>query len=163
MNIFVLDQNPKQSARYHCDKHVNKMILEGAQILNTTLHKNDLSTLAFYDKTHENHPCCEWAASSKWNFLALLQHTCALGEEYISRFSKDEKHASHRKLTQAFDGFTKDQIRRELPSEPFSEPPLAMPDEYKSEDVVESYRSYYRDEKASQEWCEWSNEKPDWL
>lgn len=35
MNIFVLDWNPKKAARYHCDKHVVKMILESAQILCT--------------------------------------------------------------------------------------------------------------------------------
>jgi hypothetical protein len=163
LNIFVLDENPKKSAKYHCDKHVNKMLLEATQILNTALYKSDLGTLAFYEKCFENHPCCEWAAESRWNFMYLLQHTHALGEEYISRFSKDEKHLSHRKLTRAFDGMTKEMIRREMPSEPFSEPPLAMPDEYKSEDTVKSYREYYREEKVPQDWCEWSNEKPDWI
>lgn len=131
MNLFLLDENPKHSA---------KMILEGTQILNTALHKNNLSTLAFYKKTHENHPCCEWASESRWNFMFLLQHTYALGEEYISRFSKDERHASHRKLARTFDGYTKDMIRRELPSEPF-----------------------YRNEKVPQDWCDSSNEEPDWI
>ena len=28
MNIFFLDENPSLSAKYHCDKHVVKMILE---------------------------------------------------------------------------------------------------------------------------------------
>ena len=28
MNIFVLDNDPRQCAEYHCDKHVVKMILE---------------------------------------------------------------------------------------------------------------------------------------
>lgn len=27
MNIFVLDKDPELAARYHCDKHINKMIV----------------------------------------------------------------------------------------------------------------------------------------
>jgi len=33
MNIFILDNNPKLAAQYHCDKHCVKMILESAQLL----------------------------------------------------------------------------------------------------------------------------------
>ena len=35
MNIFYLDENPKKCAKYHCDKHVVKMIIEYAQLLST--------------------------------------------------------------------------------------------------------------------------------
>ena len=35
MNIFVLDSTPSVAARYHCDKHVVKMIVESAQMLST--------------------------------------------------------------------------------------------------------------------------------
>lgn len=35
MNIFVLSQSPQEAARYHCDKHVVKMILEYGQMLST--------------------------------------------------------------------------------------------------------------------------------
>ena len=35
MNIFVLDRDPEVAARYHCDKHVCKMILEAGQMLCT--------------------------------------------------------------------------------------------------------------------------------
>ena len=40
MNIFILDSNLERNAEYHCDQHVNKMILEAAQMLCTvaTLH-----------------------------------------------------------------------------------------------------------------------------
>ena len=31
MNIFYLDNDPTTAARYHCNKHVVKMILESAQ------------------------------------------------------------------------------------------------------------------------------------
>ena len=33
MNIFVLDEDPKKAAEYHCNKHVVKMILECGQML----------------------------------------------------------------------------------------------------------------------------------
>jgi hypothetical protein len=35
MNIFVLDEYPGDAARYLCDKHVVKMILESTQIIST--------------------------------------------------------------------------------------------------------------------------------
>lgn len=33
MNIFYLDPDPQKCAQYHCDKHVIKLILETAQLL----------------------------------------------------------------------------------------------------------------------------------
>ena len=33
MNIFFLHRDPRIAARYHCDKHVIKMIIESAQML----------------------------------------------------------------------------------------------------------------------------------
>jgi hypothetical protein len=33
MNIFYLDKNPRKCAKYHCDKHVLKMIIEYAQLI----------------------------------------------------------------------------------------------------------------------------------
>jgi hypothetical protein len=35
MNIFYLSHDPEEAARFHCDKHVVKMILETAQMLST--------------------------------------------------------------------------------------------------------------------------------
>jgi hypothetical protein len=44
----------------------------------------------------------------------------------------------------------------------YTEPPKAMPDEYKVDSVVESYRNYYRGAKAS--FAVWKNrEKPFWF
>lgn len=41
MNIFVLDFDTEVCARYHCDKHVVKMIVEYAQLLSTAHHVLD--------------------------------------------------------------------------------------------------------------------------
>jgi len=44
----------------------------------------------------------------------------------------------------------------------FTEPPKAMPDEFKVNDVVESYRNYYRG--AKMKFAVWKNGyKPEWL
>ena len=52
MNIFVLDRDPELAAKYHCDKHVVKMVLESAQMMCAAhwmshLRKNDLSLSDF--------------------------------------------------------------------------------------------------------------------
>ena len=44
----------------------------------------------------------------------------------------------------------------------FTEPPKAMPDEFKESSVIESYRNYYRVAKAS--FVVWKNRSiPDWF
>ena len=35
MNIFILDEDPRKAAQMVCDKHVNKMIIESAQMMST--------------------------------------------------------------------------------------------------------------------------------
>jgi hypothetical protein len=37
MNLFYLDEDLDKCAEFHVDKHVNKMILEAAQLINTNL------------------------------------------------------------------------------------------------------------------------------
>lgn len=59
MNIFYLDRDIVKCAQYHCDKHVNKMILEGAQLLASAHHTaNPEAELipGMYRLTHKNHP-----------------------------------------------------------------------------------------------------------
>lgn len=58
MKIFVLDTDIELCARYHCDRHVNKMILESVQILCTVLNERGFNTP--YQSTHRKHPCVSW-------------------------------------------------------------------------------------------------------
>ena len=53
MNIFILDHDIERCARYHCDAHVSKMILESVQIICTAL--NSLGVETPYKSTHA---CC---------------------------------------------------------------------------------------------------------
>ena len=62
MNIFILDKDIQTCARYHCDRHVNKMILESVQILCTVLNERGFVTP--YKSTHRQHPCIHWVNRS---------------------------------------------------------------------------------------------------
>lgn len=68
MNIFALDPSPSVAASYHCDQHLNKMILESAQMLSTAMHKwyPHLSPY-LYKIAHPNHPCTIWISQSTQN------------------------------------------------------------------------------------------------
>lgn len=92
MNIFVSDNDPKVSAINLDDKRVVKMILETAQLLSTAIIMNGGE--APYKATHKKHPSTIWAANSKSNFMWLVEHGLALGNEYTLRFGKQHKSIS---------------------------------------------------------------------
>lgn len=75
MNIFILSDSIQESAAYHCDQHIHKMILESAQILSTAIHLSnlDIPHYALYKPTHPKHPCTKWAAMSTNNMLWLCK------------------------------------------------------------------------------------------
>ena len=73
MNIFVLDTDPKIAASYHCDQHLNKMILESAQMACAVLKYKYPTWAAPYKETHANHPCTLWLKQSNANLAWLFQ------------------------------------------------------------------------------------------
>jgi len=152
MNIFILDTDTKKCAQYHCDKHVVKMVLETSQILCGVhwVQGNE----APYKLSHRNHPCSIWARESLSNYLYLCELGLELCKEYTYRYGKRHK--------------SQDVIEWCLINKPnisdkeFTEPARAMPDEYKSNCVVESYRNYYMGEKSKI--AAWKNrETPEWF
>jgi len=150
MTIFYLDKNPCVAAKYACDKHVVKMILETAQILCSCI--NDPFRLGFiYRRTHYNHPCVIWARRNRSNFLWLVVYGICLAKEYEKRYGKI--HKSLNSILAASRQYN------QFPVGLFSAPPLAMPDEYKNEDHVLAYRNYYIGEKH---FATWKTEKPYW-
>jgi len=168
MNVFLLDENHSQRAKYHCDKHVNKMLLESTQLLNTALHINDAEKLTFYRPTHKSHPWSVWAAESFDNWLWLLDHSLALGEEFRWR---SEKH-NHKCLTKIMDNWVdqyiltneKRKIGRHFNGPAGKTPyPLTVGDTNDCGDPVETYRLYYNEQKVPQDWCSWSCETPYWV
>lgn len=149
MNIFILDKDIKTSAYYHCDQHVNKMILEAAQILCTVLAKQDISTP--YKPTHENHPCTIWAGKSLDNYIYVCDYAFWLNEAAKERYSRKTNHKSW-------------EVIESLPfpdieSVGLTEFARAMPDEFKQiPDVVTAYREYYK----TKTFATWKNGKPYW-
>jgi hypothetical protein len=162
MNIFFLDENPTLSAQYHVDKHVVKMILETAQLLCSVHHVTDQVTTKYrlstdqvpYKLSHKNHPCAVWARQSLSNYLYLCELGLELGKEYTYRYGKRHK---------SIDVINWCIINKpNIPDIGFTTPAMAMPDEFKVDSVVESYRNYYMGAKISL--ASWKNrEKPFWF
>jgi hypothetical protein len=160
MNIFYLDKDPTTCAKYHADKHVVKMILESAQILCTVINEKAGYQVTPYKSTHRNHPCTIWAGQCFENAEWLLDLTHSLNTEFMYRFNHT---ASHKSLQMLDDIAMGRLIRLHLPKLGGTTPPaLAMPEEYRSDNTVESYRLYYRLDK--QHLLKYSKrEKPEWL
>jgi hypothetical protein len=151
-NIFVLDTDINRCAEYHCDRHVNKMILESVQIMCTVLNLRGLETP--YKSTHRQHPCVLWADQSYDNFLWLGELAAALNKEYRFRYNKDRDHASIRVLA--------DILHFRYESLGLTEFAQAMPACYKAPgNAVAAYRDYYLGEKQS--FAFWTRRTPpDW-
>jgi len=149
MNIFFLDMNVKKCAEYHCDKHVVKMVLETAQLLCSAHHVIDQVTNKYrpsndqipYKLAHKNHPCSIWVRESLTNYLYLCELGLELCKEYTYRYEK--RHKSQEVIEWCVTNKVK------ICDKGLTEPPKAMPDEYKVKDVVESYRNYYMGAKKS--------------
>lgn len=155
MNVFFLDENPKLSAQYHVDKHVVKMILETAQLLCGVHHSTgQVTDQVPYKLSHKNHPCAIWARESLSNYLYLCELGLELGKEYTHRYGKRHK---------SIDVINWCVVNKpNIPDIGFTTPAMAMPDEFKVDSVVESYRNYYMGAKS--DLASWKNrEKPFWF
>ena len=152
MNIFILDEDIKRCAQFHCDSHVSKMILESVQIMCTALWEKGFQTP--YRPTHARHPCVLWAGQSYDNFLWLGELARELNDEYRYRYDKQRDHASIAVL--------KEISQHRFESRGLTEFVQAMPEAYKIPgDAVEAYRRFYRGEKHS--FAKWTlRPKPHW-
>ena len=154
MNIFFLDYDVVKCAKYHCDKHCVKMILETAQLLCGAHHITNSKLDIPYKLSHKNHPCSIWARESLTNYLYLCELGLELCKEYTYRYNK--RHKSQEVIEWCILN------RPNIPDIGFTEPAKAMPDEYKVDDVVKSYRNYYRGSKSG--FATWKNrEVPKWF
>jgi hypothetical protein len=131
------------------------MILETAQLLCGVHHMTDQVTDQVpYKLSHKNHPCAIWSRESLSNYLYLCDLGLELCKEYTYRYGKRHK--------------SQDVIEWCVTNKPnicdkeFTEPARAMPNEYKVDSVVESYRNYYIGEKSKI--AVWKNrEIPEWF
>lgn len=176
MNIFYLDEDPRQCAEWMVDKHVVKMILETAQLLSTahrildgiesidtsgprkkkvyTLH--DERDTILYSATHINHPSAVWARASVENYNWLVDHLFALSAEYTYRYGKT--HATMTKM-----GVEIASPPLNLKEWDMTPMPSCMDEQYKiGEEPIANYRNYYKYGKASMH--NWKKrEAPAWI
>lgn len=163
-------------AQMHVDKHCVKMILEYAQLLSTT-HRildgtlsvgvsktgrkqtryvlSDIRDGLLYSATHANHPSAKWVRHSDSNYRWLYQLFRELCAEYTYRYGKT--HLTDTKLGKLLKNPPKN-----IPIGEFTPPWRAMPDDYKVDDTMESYRNYYRGAKSNM--FSWKGRQtPDWI
>lgn len=149
MNIFYLDNDPTTAAKWQCDRHVVKMVLESAQLLSTAHREVDGDSWAdevgLYKRTHKNHPSAVWARASKPQYDWLYEHFIALCNEYSYRYGKT--HLTDTKFRHVLDYAPPSILHTK-----FEEPPQCMPDEYKHESAIQGYRNYYRLDKSVNDW-----------
>ena len=171
MNIFCIDQDPIQSAKWLCDQHCNKMVLESAQMVANCF---TLETLESAPKTQKGtarkhsyykHPCSIWARQTFGNLSWLLNHSLAMEIERLDRGFKP--HFSAEFLHWAFDQFLRaDNIEEEsLEQTDFA---IAISNDMKCRqvygfddlDAVSKYRLYYKYDKP---FATWKKNKPLWI
>ena len=142
MNIFYLHSDPVEAAKLQYNKHVVKMILESAQMLCVAHHVYGNSNDVPYKEVHLNHPSTRWTRLCRANYMWLYDHMIALGDEYTKRYGK-----THLTITKCKEFLSKPPLN--LPGGEFTEPPQAMPDEYKVEgDSITAYWNYYISDKS---------------
>lgn len=136
------------------DKHVNKMILEGAQLLSSAHHMTNPDAASIpdmYRLTHKNHPDAIWVRASINHYLYLMDLMEALNEECQYRYSSGRDHLS---LVKA-----RDWPFPSLPDLTATPPPKCVHEDFKQiPDTVDAYRNYYRRDKAHI--AEWTKRGP---
>lgn len=150
MQLFILDECPRQAARFLCDKHVVKMGIESVQMLSTVLINNNLP--APMKATHSRHPCTLWVGESWGNWHWTYIHAQEIFREYTRRYGKI--HSTSLKLKCI--PFAPDIFMR------YSRTPFvdATGCDYVGS-VVRRYRQYYMNEKRH--FASWETNQPYWF
>lgn len=156
MNIFYIDPNPIVAAQQLVDKHVVKMIVESAQMLCTAHWETGGS--APYRKAYSNHPSTLWVRQSIQHYNWLVNHGLGICDEYTYRYGK--KHKTQTTLEWLRDN------KPNISDNGFVDPPLCMPDIYKIDNAINSYRNFYVKDKVGVKGLDWKkdpNKKPQWF
>lgn len=170
MNLFVLDRDPHTAACMQCDQHVVKMPIEVAQMLSMVLRSRGLGdtessgvaedgTVSLYKfaKAHFKHPATQWCLQNDANFFWALRYGLGTAAEYTTRYRRT--HKAERVLQHVLELWSSFSSFRTLT--PPLDYALCMPDAYKTDDPVESYRNYYIRDKAR--FARWNHTKaPYW-
>lgn len=175
MNIFVVDPNPRKSARSLPDKHIVKMPLESCQMLSIIyskwyynwgdIHKIDGNPYNTKKGAFKNHPCTIWASKNYYNLAWLISHGCALTMEYYFRYGK--VHSCAKTLMEAKRIFHKKSgilITAHSLADNFAR---AMPDDLKYNSSISTFEAYklYINTKpwVKDNYVKIPSRKPDWI
>ena len=162
MNIFAVDNNPREAALQLCDTHCGKMGLEAVQMLSVAMRHHSLWATGMYKPTHKNHPCTKWVCDNWANFVWLAAHADECFKEHTRRYGTLHKSASVLELIllhlqQSVDS------RNLLPHwkdhTPFAQ---AMPEKYQCRSAIHAYRKFYKEDKIR--FAQWNkSERPKWM
>jgi len=178
MNIFRLSDCPLEAAQMMCDKHIPKMIVEAAQMLSTAHRmldghearrrsKSGRSMVKYYvmsdpfmednlyKAVHFNHPSSVWTRESQVNYLWHYHHFLELCNEFEFRFGK--VHATRVKLEKVLCHIPKN-IPQTSDETPFRLAMKAYPQCIVEGDPVQSYRNFYKADKA--DFARWLKGRP---
>ena len=109
-----------------------------------------------YKLTHKNHPSAIWARTSKEHYNWLWKLLKELCKEYTHRYGKVHKVEREGLINILYNPPSN------ITSAEWSDPPPAMPDEYKHPSSIQSYKNYYVGAKAS--FARWTNRPiPEWF
>jgi hypothetical protein len=151
-----LDNEPTLAAKYAMNCHKIKMCCETTQILHTALRHVGLKERWLYKQFNPKHPSCIWTMQSRQNFLWLIEHGIALCKEYTFCYKKIHKCEEMIIKAKKYSHLIVD-----IPETPQL---LAMPDKFRTNDPVHSYRLYYAGAKANMKRAGWKYpaEEPYW-
>jgi len=166
MNLFILSLIQKEIAESMMDKHVSKILLEAVQMLCSARRilepDDDVINERIYKLAHKNHPVTIWCRKSRANFVWALDLAEELHNEWRFRYGhpKTKIHQSYRVAMFLRENIPSEDAFEAVGLTPFA---LAMPDKYKSDDPVLSYRNYYMSEEKQKiaSWCK-KRGKPTW-
>lgn len=180
MNIFYLHPDPHRAARWHCDRHVVKMLLETVQLLYTAHwvlsaasgdggSQPDFSTApapksrpqerGYMSISNKKHPSAIWTRESLAHYKWLASLGLALATEYRHRFHDKEHSCEAHAVWLYF------HPPATLKDNGWRDPPKAMPDVHKvSGDAVRCYRHYYVYSKGARGLLTYTaRRKPHWV
>ena len=157
MNIFYINEDPIIAAEELADDHIRKMQIECAQMLSTAyrIFEGELvlqpsnsgkriikhykiggeGENIIYKMAHVNHPSTIWARQSIQHYRWLIEHGLKVCYEFNKRYLKRHK-------TQDVLEWLKEN-EPSIPDNGFTPPPQCMPEEYKRENTLEAYRTFY--------------------
>lgn len=156
--IYPLEVNSKKeidwtaSARSHDNYRLSRSLIVTTQIVSAILIEHGFKTKV--KPISHNHPLYLWTVESSANVNNIFCFGDGLFNEFYLRFNKDHKSG---KLLQ--------EMRRDINLIKFEDNgntsfPLAMPDEFKTSDIVQSYRNFW----VSKEKMRYPKKKvPDWF